>query len=166
MTNKFLSLFGRKLKDKDYYLKKIEAFHKNNPEITIRVYETFAGLRIIICNTFLKANDEFSKYIYAALEVDPLYVKLCNEQLCFRARLSPKPWRISLNAPDNSLRFPRKSEIQENKFNKWLKDYELKSTDYSSVKYLKTLGKNIHSEIQQVIEFHDKHALAGPKPFA
>ena len=118
------------------------------------------------CTILISPDAIPANAMYHALEVDPLYVKLCKVQQCFRARLSPKPWRIGMNAPDNSTRFPRKSKELDKKLNDWLLNYENKAKQFATVKHLKTLGDEQHPDIVQLLEVHDKYALGGAKPLA
>jgi hypothetical protein len=61
-----------------------------------RLYKTYAGYRVIGIGTGLDVCDPRESRWYDVarfLVTDPLYVKLCFKQECFRARLTPKPWR-------------------------------------------------------------------------
>ena len=56
-----------------------------------RVYRTHSGCRIICTSQAYSVWDAlpFLRFIGS----DPLYIHLCRRQKCFRARLTPKPWR-------------------------------------------------------------------------
>lgn len=160
----FSRLFGKKKKDKDYYLAKIEQYQKENPELAIIVYETFAGLRFVITNHTYDLENTHDRTemlkLFAALEVDPLYLRLCQQQGCFRARLTPKPWRINTERPPS--RYPRSDRRDINDFEDWLKDYEMASTSKTVVKVLKEFGSaNTHPDVRKILEIHDRHALKG-----
>jgi hypothetical protein len=162
---RILQLFGTPKKDKEYHLKRIEEFQKKNPGYTIRVYETCAGLRLVVTNLLFEngANAEVS--LFNELDVDPLYKKLCKVQSCYRARLTPKPWRIGLKRP--ASRFPRKPGTEENEFGKWLREYESASRQYSVVKHLETFGSLAdHPDVKETLLLHDKYALSGNKDLA
>lgn len=153
----FLGLFGKKVMDKNYFLEKIENYQKNNSALTIKVYETFAGLRFVITNAIYNSEDASVIKMFADLDVDPLYANLCKRQKCFRARLTPKPWRIGLDRPGS--RFPRSRDLKQNEFNLWLKSYTQASSQWTTVKLLKTFGSHkIHSDVQRVLEVHDRYA--------
>ena len=57
-----------------------------------RIYETHSGWRAICTSRTFKA-DWWSQSILRFLRADPRYTELCDQQKCFRARLTPKPWR-------------------------------------------------------------------------
>ena len=59
-----------------------------------RVYETAAGLRYLITAPSLDPCSESCEKLMQRLGADPLYRVLCRAQACFRARLTPKPWRV------------------------------------------------------------------------
>jgi hypothetical protein len=157
---RILEMFGKQKKDKDYYLAKIGDYQKSNPRYTFRVYETFAGLRFIITNQVFAADSSLVKELFAALEVDPLYMHLCKHQTCFRARLSPKPWRVGVDRPGS--RFPRESRSDIHEFESWLRTYQLASAKVSVVKLLATFGSDAaHRDIERVMTVHDRHSSQG-----
>ena len=162
-------LFGSVYKDKAFYINKIEQYQKDNPKLSIIVYETFAGLRFVITNRIYSMDklDDLTEMsqLFTALEVDPLYKHLCHQQQCFRARLTPKPWRINIERPPN--RYPRSERRKINDFEKWLRGYKRESTSKTAVKLLKTFGNTQpHPEVRKVLEVHDKLALNQHKELA
>ena len=155
--SRLLEMFGKAKKDKSYYIKKVEEFQKTNPQYTLNVYETFAGLRVVITNALLDSNSPVVDTIFKALDTDPLYVTLCKYQSCFRARLSPKPWRIDMQRPPN--RFPWNSRIEESEYSKWLRAYEHESKNFGVVKLLHTFGTDrSNSDVARVLAIHDGYA--------
>ncbi len=61
-----------------------------------RVYRTFAGCRVVCTSRpFAWAVDGWqAERLMRFLDADPKYAALCGEQKCYRARLTPKPWRV------------------------------------------------------------------------
>jgi hypothetical protein len=162
---RILQLFGTPKKDKDYHLKRIEAFQKKNPGYTISVYETFAGLRLVVTNVLFDNGANADVSLFNELDVDPLYRKLCKVQSCYRARLTPKPWRIGLERPGS--RFPRKPGNEETEFEKWLREYESAIRRYAVVKHLHTFGSQAeHPDAKEILMVHDKYSLSGSKDLA
>lgn len=155
--SKLLQLIGQPKKDKAWYVAKIEQYQKKNPAYTFKVYETFAGLRVVVTNQVFENYSDSAKAIFSSLGVDPLYVKLCKAQSCFRARLTPKPWRIALERP--ASRFPRHEQSEINDFSSWLKGYEMASRNVSTVKLVATFGNaREHPDVDRVLEVHDRYA--------
>lgn len=60
-----------------------------------RIYRTHSGWRAI-CTSRTFEPDWWAEEVLRFVRCDPRYMKLCTEQKCFRARLTPKPWRISI----------------------------------------------------------------------
>lgn len=149
--------FGKKNKDKAYYIQKVEEFQKDNQQYSITVYETCAGLRIVITNQLFDSNSSTVNTIFSSLGTDPLYVMLCKHQSCFRARLSPKPWRVGLERPTS--RFPRSLPAEKDDFEKWLKNYNEVSSDFSVVKLLAKFGSDRqHKDVDRVLAVHDQYS--------
>lgn len=161
---KLLRIFGKSTKDKGFYIKKIEAFQKANPQFSIKVYETFGGLRVVILNELFKNRFELANSIFSELEVDSLFRKLCKAQSCYRARLTPKPWRVGLNRPLS--RFPRSAVAQE-EFKKWLLGYEKNNRGFSTTKHIDTFGSECpNSDIETVLMVHDSFSCTGQECLA
>jgi hypothetical protein len=87
---------------------------------SFRLYRTFAGWRVLLVSRSVRGVDDNSLKLLQRFPVDPLYVRLCQQQRCFRARLTAKPWRISVERPP--CKFPR-SEAMEEEFRLWEGEY-------------------------------------------
>ncbi|MEH6451638.1 MAG: hypothetical protein V7782_01225 [Psychromonas sp.] len=163
LISRILEKFGKTRKDKTYYIKQVEDFQKANPTYTIKVYETFAGLRVVIINHLFDSNSSLVDKIFSSLDSDPLYVMLCKHQSCFRARLSPKPWRVGLKRPTS--RFPRSLKHEEIEFEKWLYNYKSVSTNFASAQLIIEFGKDKQNpDVERVLSIHDKYSCqAGSK---
>lgn len=69
-------------------------FETNFSAASWKVYETHSGWRLI-CTSHRVNRDNFfdALRLLRFLRSDPQYIELCDLQQCFRARLTPKPWR-------------------------------------------------------------------------
>jgi hypothetical protein len=125
-----------------------------NRQYSTRLYETAAGLRLAIVDRPLAAEAEESRRILRELQSDPLYQQLCKTQCCFRARLSPKPWRLGVAAPPKS--FPFFADGDEEGFRQWVKTYEQASASAASCKLIDVSGPpRVDTAIAPLIELHD-----------
>ena len=139
----------------------VETWTGKHPEYGIRIYATFAGLRCLILNTVFKPKADHATEILRDLQSDPLYMRLCAAQECFRARLTPKPWRCGMRQPGGGLRFPRENPQAEEAFRRWEKQYEAASEKFSSCYFVKQVGsRNIHPDVEAVMAYHDRVARA------
>jgi hypothetical protein len=162
--SKLLRIFGRPEKNKSYYVDKIEVFQQANPQYTIKVYETFAGLRVVILNELFKNKFDVASSIFSDLEVDTLFSRLCKAQSCYRARLTPKPWRMGMERPGS--RFPRGAADQAD-FQKWLNGYESSHRAFSTARHLETFGgATPHTDVMSVLMTHDRYACSGQEHLA
>lgn len=74
--------------------KRIQQFSAAHPSWHLRVYRTPAGFRVLAMHATFDPADASVAAFFAALDADPVYQQMCLNQRCFRARVSPKPWRI------------------------------------------------------------------------
>lgn len=156
---RLLEKFGKAKQDKTYFVAKVEAFQKNNPKYTMMVYETFAGLRVVITNELFDSKSSQTDEIFTALDTDPLYMLLCKNQGCFRARLSPKPWRMGLKRP--KTKFPRQLKQDQDDFKQWLVSYERAAKAFGTVKRIETFGSaRTHEDVARVLSMHDRYATS------
>jgi hypothetical protein len=136
---------------------KIARFVGHNPGWSVRVYKTPAGLRALVTHEPFVANDPTVSAFFSAIGTDPIYAKMCANQQCFRARVSPKPWRIGIGDhmrprpgiwPINPDRAPIRDA--------WIARYEAKAASYASCRFVESIGSGIiHPTLAAVIELHD-----------
>jgi hypothetical protein len=134
---------------------RLEQFVAENPDYGFRVYRTCAGVRALATHALFDATSLSTIAMLQQLGSDPLYVRLCQAQACFRARLTPKPWRCG--SVPNVVSWPREDPRQESLFTKWETEYSSRQAEYATCRLLGTLGSPIvHPEIDQVIRLHDQ----------
>lgn len=143
-------------------IKKIENWSWNNPSWGLRVYRTAAGLRLAVTHELFDPEKIHNERICSDLNVDSLYLKLCKAQQSFRARLSPKPWRIGLSGPPAS--WPFINDSAKNVFLNWEEEYGQRSKEYAVCEFVKSYGNGkIHPEFSQLISLHDELTKANSK---
>lgn len=152
----FQRVFGRSKSDRqEEKLQQLREWQKLHPEFTFRVYRTAGGLRLLASNRVIDQIDQNLFMIMEDLNADPLYLKLCRQQKCFRARLMPKPWRIGMSRPPKT--FPFENIQAEKEFDAWFGRYLEGAKQYKVCRYLTTLGSApIHPAIVQLIDLHDQ----------
>jgi hypothetical protein len=155
----FKGLFGRKQKSADEEKEQrartaVEQFVEDNPAWGMRLYRTFAGLRAIVTHDVIEPQNASAIDVLKQLGSDPLYIKLCKAQECFRARLTPKPWRCGC-AP-NPLRHPITDQKLLAWYEHWKEEYESKQAAFATCRFLTPLGNPfVHPEAEQIVELHD-----------
>ena len=141
---------------------RIDSFINANPDWRLRVYRTPAGFRVMVTHrTFAPDAPEVTQ-LFQSLKVDPVYVKMCQRQKCFRARVSPKPWRIGIESHmrPRSGRWPVKPEIAPVR-RSWIDAYEQKALEFSSCRFEREIGRGtMNREVDKVLILHDELARA------
>ena len=81
---------------------------------------------------------------------DPLYTMLCVKQGCYRARLTPKPYRMKMHG--YKVKFPREGDDSE--FQRWVSEYEGASRSFSVCKLVEQVGMS--QSMNDVVRLHDE----------
>ncbi len=140
-------------------LERIERFIHARPAFGFRVYRTAAGLRALATHAPLEpsaANLE----VLSALDSDPLYLRLCREQACYRARLTPKPWRCGQEAIH--IHFPFEDEGQRARVAHWTADYAQRQRAFATCALVRELGApGVHPELAPLVRLHDERTRVG-----
>lgn len=119
--------------------------------LSFRVYETAAGIRIIILGRYFPPKDRRLAAIRKDINCDPLYASLCVKQDCYRARLTPKPSRMRLKAFRHV--WPMTDE-QLQAARQWLVGYQEASRGVAVCRYIDTYGAP--SPRHRLVDLHDQ----------
>jgi hypothetical protein len=131
----------------------------NASGVAARVYRTAAGYRVLITNFGFQAGNPQSEALMRQFGADPLYVRLCQMQQSFRARLTPKPWRCGLGAPSAS--FPFESPQEEARFREWDVRYGAATARYATCQYVASFpDARIEPAFEDLIQYHDQVSKA------
>jgi len=121
---------------------KIVRFLKTRPDWNVRVYRTPAGLRALVLHRRFDPRSPEAGEFFDALGSDPLYVRMCTKQYCFRARVSPKPWRIGIDThlrPRPGVWPIRPARLPDRK--QWVAAYDAAARGYASCRYQESFGR-------------------------
>lgn len=133
---------------------KAELWARKNPDCGWRIYRTRAGLRLLATHSLFDPERDTAA-VFDALGVDALYRQLCKTQKCFRARLTPKPWRCGVH--EKPERWPWLTPKAEKQFQSWESGYQSACAEFATCELVRTLGDgNVHPDIQDVIKVHDE----------
>jgi hypothetical protein len=125
-----------------------------NPDLGVIVYRTASGLRVFVTGVEEPASSTRGEQILVELGADPIYCELCRTHRTFRARLTPKPWRLpSTNSPLG--RWPYANGKTEQRFNRWLAHYDEASRGYAVCRRLATYGSYPSTLEEHIIRLHD-----------
>lgn len=148
---------------------RIARFIAAHEDWRLRQYRTPSGLRLLAMHRTFAPGDPAVQQCFAAVGADRTYVRMCARQRCFRARVSPKPWRIGIAAhmrPRPGV-WPVAPE-QRPKRERWIEEYELKAAGYAACRYLGERGVGrTDGKADEVRALHDALCRAEqPLPIA
>ncbi|MET0263687.1 MAG: hypothetical protein ABW223_12360 [Rariglobus sp.] len=128
-------------------------------DLQFRVYSTRAGLRYLCTSRLFDPLSADSQDILKRLKADKRYALLCRVQKCYRARLTPKPWRCYLKTEPRG-------------FLGRLLNVPGSVTDpakFATCRYIETVGaaQAVHPAIEPILRVHDQTSEAtSTKPLA
>lgn len=144
---------------------RVKAAQQREPSWALRLYRTKAGLRVIASHATLSPKSQDAAKLFGALGADPLYIKLCAVQESFRARLTPKPWRMGIQRIPVS--FPWRDANAERRMTEWVKAYDEEREGYAVCELVGDFGHASNDPaILRIVKLHDDWVLAPGKPLA
>jgi hypothetical protein len=157
----FTGLFGKPKADPQTATRVMETLGSvvQRHGLSARVYETAAGFRIIITSAPFTAGSSAAESLLAEFGSDPLYIRLCRLQECFRARLTPKPWRCGMGNPPAS--FPIETPVAQQRFDRWQESYAAKTAAFATCRFVAAVGPaSVIPEFDELIRYHDESTRA------
>lgn len=118
-------------------------------EVSARVYRTARGWRVVVQAPGLTINSPQMSDLFEYLQADALYTRLCLQQQCWRARISPKPF------DENLPPFPTLSDSEHAREDmaEWVRVYEQRTAHYAVCRLVAAYGPPIYNPI---LEMHDQ----------
>jgi hypothetical protein len=147
--------FGRRKTFEDSVKEQLEKWTAAHEGWGWRAYRTKAGMRLLATHRPVSPEDPLCGEAFREFQADRLYQKLCVNQKCFRARLTPKPWRCGVKWPPTSWPFPNREA--EEAFVQWEAAYRSKAAAFAVCRLIGHFGAATpHAEIAELVEFHDQ----------
>jgi hypothetical protein len=141
----------------EWVRRRVTVWCESRPRWAVRLYETPAGVRLLVVHAEFDPADEEARAFMQFVGVDPLYARMCELQGCFRARVSPKPWRVGMATHFKAGgTWPVLDATKLAQRVEWVREYEERSARYASCRYVETVGsRQVHPRIQEVLRIHD-----------
>lgn len=137
----------------------LQAWLAAHPEDNFSVFETAAGLRYVLTSRPLEATAPEADYLLETLCSDERYRLLCRTQACFRARLSPKSWRIGV--PRIKI-YPGETVATSPDLKRWLELYEREAVNHATCRYVGDVGSGVvNPSLQRLLDLHKLRTRAG-----
>lgn len=146
---------------KEITQRRIRRFAASHPDWNLRVYRTPGGYRILVTNRTFLADDPQVDTCFQELRADSVYARMCLRQRCFRARVSPKPWRVGI--PDHLKPRPGAWPVATERLPArlaWIERYEAVARAFAACAFVESVGSGvIDPTVRECMELHD--ALCG-----
>lgn len=132
-------------------------FVEDHPDWNLRVYRTPAGLRLLATHRPFDPGDPVVRAFFGEMGADKTYVRMCLNQQCFRARVSPKPWRIGIDRhihPRPGVWPVRPERLPDRQA--WVEAYEAAAAGFAACEFVEAVGGGVtHPELAAVVKLHD-----------
>jgi hypothetical protein len=143
---------------------RVRTWARQNPNRAFRLYRTLAGYRLLFTDRLYEPTSPETTRMLEELGSDALYLRLTQQQECFRARLTPKPWRCGFHAP--RVPYPWQDAAAEKDYHAWKEQYERKSVGYATCRLVEKFGSGddtltgSDSLTGSIVAIHDRFACA------
>ncbi|HEX7349504.1 hypothetical protein [Brachybacterium sp.] len=143
---------GRRGDHHERTLALIEDFRARHPELGVRSYRTRNGFRLLVTGTGAGPSSERARDLMGQVRSDELYMILCRVHDTYRARLTPKPWRIEVDRFEDLGTRTAADEAHR----AWVERYRQASERVAVCRLLEVSGPAPSTEEQQIIDLHDR----------
>ncbi|MCS0581796.1 hypothetical protein NX784_09350 [Massilia pinisoli] len=140
----------------------VQRFMSKRSDWFVHVYRTPAGLRLLATHRLFDPREAEVAECFRELGTDPVYVAMCLNQHCFRARVSAKPWRIGIEDrltprpgvwPVSSERLPQRRA--------WLERYDRRAAGFAACQFIESIGSGVSAPAARAVqELHDQFCQA------
>lgn len=163
LVDRLKGLFGRGIDPAAVFAAREQAirdWQRENSRYSIACYRTYAGFRLVIRNFLASPENDEVRRILRELCNDANYRQLCARQACFRARLTPKPYRTRTSMPP--ARFPFEKRGDAEKFAAWSEAYLNAATGYAVCREPVIMGEaEPLPAVRELLAVHDKACCRG-----
>ena len=136
-------------------------FARRHPELGVRAYRTAAGLRVLVTGAAAPPSSDRARALLTELGSDPLYVELCSTHDSYRARLTPKPFRIGMTA--NPISWPFDAEGARTRWERWVSEYDGHLAGYAVCRLVSASGPEPGPDEQRLVALHDARCRVGER---
>lgn len=142
-------LFGAGTPPERRLLDVMRQIHAEHPKLSMRLYRTAKGWRVLLAGEGIELDSPLVDTLFHRLHVDPLYRDLCRKQACWRARLTPKPFRLQLPPCPQAECSEDAASVQA----EWVQEYERACEGRAVCRLVESFGPRLRDGIP---ELHDE----------
>ncbi len=136
-------------------------FARRHPDLGVRVYRTAAGLRVLVTGAGAPPSSDRARELLTELSSDPLYVELCATHDSYRARLTPKPFRVGARALAVSWPFADDAALKA--YEDWLSEYDGRASGHAVCRLVSASGPVPGPDEQRLVALHDARCRVGER---
>ena len=136
-------------------------FARRHPDLGVRVYRTAAGLRVLVTGASAPPASGRARALLTELGSDPLYVELCSTHDSYRARLTPKPFRIDHRAL--SVPWPFADDAARAAAEEWVAEYDARAAGFAVCRLISASGPVPGPDEQRLVVLHDSRCRVGER---
>ena len=136
-------------------------FARRHPDLGVRVYRTAAGLRVMVTGAASPPSSDRARALLTELGSDPLYVELCATHDSYRARLTPKPFRVGARAL--SVSWPFADEGARGRYEEWVSEYDGRASGHAVCRLISASGPEPGPDEQRLVALHDERCRVGER---
>ena len=139
-------------------LERARAWCERRPGWRVAVYQTPAGARLLPLHAAFDAGDPASFAFMEFVRADPLYQRMCRLQKCFRARVSPKPWRAGIVERFRAGgTWPVRDPAKLARRGEWVRRYEKTAEGFAACRFVEAVGSGaVDPRVEAVQRLHDQ----------
>jgi hypothetical protein len=162
----FAGLFGKKSPSADEkIIRRVGEVVEAERNLGLRLYRTANGYRCLVTSQTFQPTSNESTDLMKRFGADPMYVRLCREQECFRARISPKFYRLRLERPPG--RYPFENDGDRAEYDRWTTEYDVAARNFTTCVFLEHFGRsNVDERVRPIVETHDRFACRSSEALA
>lgn len=136
-------------------------FARRHPELGVRVYRTAAGLRVLVTGAAAHPSSDRARALLTELGSDPLYVELCSTHDSYRARLTPKPFRVGERAL--AVSWPFADDGARGRYEEWVSEYDGRASGHAVCRLISVSGPEPGPDEQRLVALHDARCRVGER---
>jgi hypothetical protein len=121
----------------------------------VRLYETHSGVRAVVTGRTFEPKADSTRKLLQGFNADRLYSALCRRQGCFRARLTPKPYRMKCRT--HRVVYPRAGATEEAEHRAWVAEYDQMRRRFATCRLICAIGHDVRDP---VVDWHDRETGA------
>jgi hypothetical protein len=139
----------------------LEGWVALHPAWRLRLYRSPAGWRVLATHGPEQPGSAIVTAFFAHLGGDPVYARMCRKQVCFRARLTGKPWRMGVKVWPPRGRWPHRTPEAQDRRARFAAACDAAAPGFAACRFVAEIGTAPeHHRCAAVRDLHDRESRA------